>query len=109
MSKKSSLIIYFSRADENYNVGNLTVGNTEVIANYIKEICNSDMHKVERVKDYPKAYTPCTEEAKDELKKKQDQKLKIQYLIFQNMILFLLEDQFGGELILVLYLLSWKN
>ena len=70
MNKNSSLIIYFSRADENYNVGNLTIGNTEVIANYIKELCNSEMHKVERVKDYPKAYTPCTEEAKDELKKK---------------------------------------
>ena len=31
-----SLIIYFSRADENYAVGYITKENTEVIADYIK-------------------------------------------------------------------------
>ncbi len=30
------LIIYFSRADENYSVGFIEKGNTEVIAEYIK-------------------------------------------------------------------------
>lgn len=29
------LVIYFSRADENYDVGNIKVGNTELIANEI--------------------------------------------------------------------------
>jgi len=32
---KKSLVIYFSRADENYAVGNIEKGNTEVIAKYI--------------------------------------------------------------------------
>ena len=32
-----SLVIYFSRADENYAVGILTKGNTEVIAGYIRD------------------------------------------------------------------------
>ena len=31
------LITYFSRAGENYNVGHLKVGNTEVMARYIHE------------------------------------------------------------------------
>ena len=34
------LVCYFSRADENYNVGKVDVGNTEIFAKYItnKEI-----------------------------------------------------------------------
>ena len=39
-----SLIIYFSRADENYNVGYIEKGNTEVLAHYIKEYTNSDIY-----------------------------------------------------------------
>lgn len=31
------LVIYFSRADENYGVGNIKVGNTELIANKIQK------------------------------------------------------------------------
>ena len=42
-----SLIIYFSRADENYSVGYIEKGNTEVIAEYIKEFTLSDMIKIE--------------------------------------------------------------
>lgn len=43
---KKSIIIYFSRADENYAVGYINKGNTEVIAEYIKEYTNSDIFKV---------------------------------------------------------------
>ena len=63
---KKSLVIYFSRADENYSVGYITKGNTEVIAEYIKDIANADLFKVERKKPYAKAYDPCIEEAKQE-------------------------------------------
>lgn len=37
------LVIYFSRADENYGVGNIKVGNTELIANEIQKIRNADI------------------------------------------------------------------
>ena len=33
---KKSLIIYFSRADENYAVGYIDKGNTEIIAEYVQ-------------------------------------------------------------------------
>ncbi|MBP3766324.1 MAG: NAD(P)H-dependent oxidoreductase [Bacilli bacterium] len=58
------MIIYFSRADENYNVGYIDKGNTEVIAEYIKEITNADMFKVEPLVPYSKDYMTCIEEAK---------------------------------------------
>lgn len=64
MKDKKSLIIYFSRADENYNVGYIEKGNTEIIAEYIQEITNADMIKVEPLIPYPKDYMGAIEEAK---------------------------------------------
>lgn len=61
---KKSLVIYFSRADENYAVGYIDKGNTEYIAEFVHEITNSDMFKVEPLVPYSKDYTTCIEEAK---------------------------------------------
>ena len=67
MKDKKSLIIYFSRADENYFGGEMRYvekGNTEVIAEYIKDIVGADMFKVEPLNPYPADYMECIEEAK---------------------------------------------
>ena len=61
---KKSLIIYFSRADENYAVGNITKGNTEIVAEFVQEFTNADMFKVEPLVPYSKSYMTCIEEAK---------------------------------------------
>ena len=64
---KKSMIIYFSRADENYFGGSMKYiekGNTEVIAEYIKDITNGDMFKVEPLNPYSANYMECIEEAK---------------------------------------------
>ena len=61
---KKSLVIYFSRADENYSVGFIDKGNTEYIAEYVQEITNADMFKVEPLVPYAKDYYTCIEEAK---------------------------------------------
>ena len=59
-----SIVIYFSRADENYSVGFVEKGNTEVIAEYIKEMTGADLFKVEPTIAYSKDYNTCIEEAK---------------------------------------------
>lgn len=67
MKDKKSLIIYFSRADENYFGGEMRYvdkGNTEVIAEYIKDITGANMFKVEPLNPYPADYMECIEEAK---------------------------------------------
>lgn len=58
-----SIIIYFSRADENYAVGFIEKGNTEIIAEYIKELTGADIFKVEPKVPYSKDYQTCVEEA----------------------------------------------
>ena len=64
---KKSLIIYFSRADENYAVGFIDKGNTEIIADYVREFTNSDVFKVEPLVSYAKDYQTCIKEAKNRI------------------------------------------
>ncbi len=64
MKDKKSLIIYFSRADENYSVGYITKGNTEYVAEYVQEFTNADLFKVEPLVPYAKDYQTCIKEAK---------------------------------------------
>lgn len=64
-----SLVIYFSRADENYFGGSMRFidkGNTEVVAEYIQDITGADLFKVERKVPYSKDYMTCIKEAQDE-------------------------------------------
>lgn len=63
------LIAYFSRADENYNVGNVEVGNTEIMAGFIKDYFGdkADTFKIDPVVSYPTDYKECTEVATKEL------------------------------------------
>lgn len=67
MKDKKSLIIYFSRADENYSVGYIDKGNTEIVAEYIQELTNADMFKVEPLVPYAKDYQTCIKEAKERI------------------------------------------
>ena len=68
MSK--ALIIYYSREGENYvngSIKSIEKGNTEIVVEYIKELIDADLFKVETVKEYDKSYMTCIEEAKKEL------------------------------------------
>ena len=67
MKDKKSLIIYFSRADENYAVGYVDKGNTEYVAEYVRDLTNADMFKVEPLVPYAKDYQTCIKEAKDRI------------------------------------------
>lgn len=65
------LIVYYSRADENYVSGELkmlSVGNTEVAAGYIKELTGADMFKIEQKKPYSAGYNECIAQAQADLK-----------------------------------------
>jgi len=62
-----SLIIYFSRADENYAVGYIEKGNTEYVAEFVQELTGADMFKVEPAVSYAKDYNTCIKEAKQRI------------------------------------------
>ncbi len=62
-----ALIIYFSRADENYAVGYIDKGNTEIVAEFVQELTGADMFKVEPAVAYAADYKTCIEEAKQRI------------------------------------------
>ena len=72
----NSIIIYFSRADENYSVGYITKGNTQIVAEYIQQQTGADIFKVERAVPYAKDYNTCIREAQIEQQKNERPKLK---------------------------------
>ena len=67
MRDKKSLIIYFSRADESYDVGYIDKGNTEIVAEYVRDLTGADMFKVEPLVPYSKDYQTCIKEAKERI------------------------------------------
>jgi len=58
------LLVYFSRAGENYYYGGRTqleVGNTEVLAGIISRLISCDVHRIEPVDPYPESYSDTVE------------------------------------------------
>ena len=64
-----SIVIFFSHAGDNYSVGNIEVGNTKIVADYITEIKGSDQFEIVTHKYDGMAYMPLIELAKEEANK----------------------------------------
>ena len=65
-SKNTSIVVYYSRADENYNVGDITVGNTAKVATEIAKQTGANLYEIKPVKPYPANYKECIEVAQQE-------------------------------------------
>ena len=68
--ERKSLVVYFSRADENAKVGYVTEGNTAIVAKLIAEKMNADIFEIVPEKPYPADYKSCTAYVKEEQKNK---------------------------------------
>ncbi len=60
------LVVYFSRTGENYNVGNVEVGNTAMVASYIKEYLKADSFEIIPTNKYSDKYQECLDQATKE-------------------------------------------
>ncbi len=63
-----ALVIFFSHAGENYAVGNIKVGNTKIVADYISEITGADQFEIVAEKNYDMPYMDLIKVAQDEAK-----------------------------------------
>ena len=64
-----TLIVYFSRAGQNYVSGDivdLPRGNAEILAGFAAEATDGDLFRIERTEPYPVDYHRCTDEAAHE-------------------------------------------
>lgn len=66
MERTKILVAFFSRAGENYGVGNIKVGNTQIVAEMIARELNADTFCIEPLKAYSTTYDACVELAKAE-------------------------------------------
>lgn len=74
-----TLVIYYSRKGENYwngSVRNISKGNTERVAEFIRDAVGADLFEVETVKTYAADYYECIDDAKKELHAKARPELK---------------------------------
>ena len=62
----NKIVIFFSHAGDNYSVGNIEVGNTKIVADYISEITGADQFEIVTHKYDGMAYMPLIELAKKE-------------------------------------------
>ena len=60
------LVVYFSRGDEEYNVGTVNPGNTELLAKEIIKQTGADEFKIVPVEKYPEDYQACVDLATQE-------------------------------------------
>lgn len=70
MANAKSIVIYFSRADENYSVGTIAEGNAAKVAKIIAAETGSDVWEIKPVKAYPKSYNECINVAQKEQREK---------------------------------------
>lgn len=63
---KKVLVAFFSHTGENYAVGNITKGNTHIIAEMIAEATGGKLFEIVPVTEYPKTYNACVDVAKKE-------------------------------------------
>ena len=68
-NKGKALVVFFSHAGDNYAVGNIEVGNTKIVADYISEIAGADQFEIVTHKYDGMAYTPLINLAQEEARK----------------------------------------
>ena len=66
-AKGKMLVVYFSRADENWQVGYVERGNTAIMVDYIKEQADVDVFEIVPVVAYPADYDECTAYVTEEI------------------------------------------
>ncbi len=61
-----TLVVFFSHAGDNYAVGNIEVGNTKIVADYISEITGAEQFEIVTHKYDGMAYNPLIKLAQEE-------------------------------------------
>lgn len=73
------LVVFYSRADENYVNGllkMLDIGNTEIAAGIIQRLTGADIFKIEQKKPYSVNYNECIAEAQEDQRRNARPQLK---------------------------------
>lgn len=109
MNGKKILVAFFSRADENYNVGYIEKGNTQIIAEMIAGETGGTLLHIETVTPYPANYMECIEVAKKELNTKVRPAIKEDAQVEDYNIVFLGYPNWWGDVPMAVYTFIEKH
>jgi flavodoxin len=106
---KKILIVYFSHTGENYAVGNITKGNTCIIAEMIAEATSGTLFEIKPVKEYPKTYLECVDVAKREKEAKARPAIKDDINVQNYDIIFIGYPNWWGDMPMAVYTFIEKH
>ncbi|MGI6232356.1 MAG: flavodoxin [Prevotella sp.] len=109
MKDKKTLVAFFSRADENYNVGYIKKGNTQKIAEVIAAETGADTFHIETVRPYPADYMSCIKQAKQELRDNARPEIKGDVKVEDYDVIFIGYPNWWGEPPMALYTFIEKH
>mgnify|MGYP000031504523 CR=1 FL=1 len=108
-TKQKSLVAFFSRADENYAVGYVEKGNTQIVAEMIAAETGADLFHIETTKPYPKDYNECIELAKQEKRSKTRPEIIGDAHVEDYKVIYLGYPNWWGEMPMAVYTFIEKH
>lgn len=104
ISGKKTLVAFFSHTGENYGVGNISEGNTHIIAKMIAEATGGTLFEIVPEKDYPHdSYDKVVEIAKQEKAQKARPAIKGDVNIEEYDIIFIGYPNWWGDMPMPVY------
>lgn len=106
---KKVLVTFFSHTGENYTVGNITKGNTHIIAEMIAEATGGKLFEIVPVKEYPKTYDACVDVAKKEKEAGARPAVKADIAVEDYDVVFIGYPNWWGDMPMVVYTFIEKH
>ena len=110
ISGKKTLVVFFSHTGENYGVGNITEGNTHIIAKMIAEATGGSLFEIVPEKDYPHdSYDAVVEIAKEEKSRKARPAIKGDVNVEDYDVIFIGYPNWWGDMPMPIYTFLEKH
>ena len=109
MENKKVLVAFFSRTGENYAVGNISKGNTHIVAEMIAEKTGGKLFQIEPVNPYPDNYDDCVELAKQEMNAKKRPAIKSDVPVEDYDVIFIGYPNWWGDMPMPVYTFIEKH
>lgn len=106
---KKVLVAFFSRTGENYAVGNISKGNTHIIAEMIANETGGKLFQIETVRPYPDEYKGCVDIAKAEKENNARPEVKDDIAVEDYDVIFLGYPNWWGDMPMAVYTFIEKH
>lgn len=110
LTDKKILVVFFSHTGENYGVGNISEGNTHIIAKMIGEVTGGKLFEIVPEKDYPHdSYDAVVEIAKQEKARKARPAVKDDIAVEDYDVVFIGYPNWWGDMPMPVYTFLEKH